>query len=360
MQLPSVPLSLAPERTIASLPWLVPVAATFLLTVHMSSRWRRRLAWVLLGAAVVSVALSAFQLIGGQASPLRPYQITNPNRAVGFFASANHLPTLILCALPFAGLLAGRAFKSRTAQAKGSGLTLAVAAALFLLVGIVVSGSAAGYGLLIPTALASFLVYKRAVSGQLSWVWAAAVGGLLLLFVAVGTAGPVGKEALAGKFSEHPTSRRTIWENSVSAAEDFFPVGSGLGTFSAVYRTYENPEQTGREFVNHAHNDYLELALELGAAGLLLVIAFLLWWVRATARAWRNEFHGVELARAGSVMVGILLLHSLVDYPLRTSALAAVFAMACAFLMQAPAPRVRSSSAGEASTGPGPRHLEAD
>jgi O-antigen ligase len=360
MGLPSVPLSLAPERTAASLLWLLPVAAMFLLTVHLSSRWRRRLSWVLLGTAVVSVALSAFQLIGGEASPLRPYQITNPNRAVGFFASANHLPTLILCALPFAGLLAGRAIKSRTAQAKGSGLTLALAAASFLLVGIVVSGSAAGYGLLVPTALASFLVYKRAVSGQLSWPWAAAIGGLLLVFIAVGTAGPVGKEALAGKFSEHPTSRSTIWENSLKATEDFFPVGSGLGTFSAVYRTYEDPARTGREYVNHAHNDYLEVVLELGIAGLLLVIAFLLWWLRATARAWRNEFHGVELARAGSVMVGLLLLHSVVDYPLRTSALAAVFAMACAFLMQAPAPPARSSSRSEADAGPGPRHLEAD
>ena len=354
---PSIPVSLAPERSIASLLSLLPPAAIFLLAVHLSGLWRRRLGWVLLLAAVASIILSAFQLIGGDGSPLRFYQITNPNRAVGFFASANHLPTLILCALPFTGLLAARALKSRNAQRKGGGLTIALGMGFFLVVGIAFSGSTAGYGLLLPALLGTILIYRRAAVGPLSRTWALGVGGLFLLFLAVALSGPLNQQVLSSKFSEHETSRATIWEGTVSAASDFLPVGSGLGTFIPVYRTYDDPGRANREYVNHAHNDYLEVALELGIAGLLLILGFLAWFLRRCVWAWRGDFYGADLARAGTVIIGILLLHSIVDYPLRTTALAALFGMASAFLI---APSARRSRSGDAaSEDESLRHLEA-
>jgi len=357
VDLPWLPVSLAPQRSASSLLSLLPPAALFLLVTQISGRWRRRLGWVVLSAASLSIALSAFQLLGGPQSPLRFYQITNPNRAVGFFSSANHLPTLILCALPFTGLLAARAIASRTTQGKGGGLTLSTSLALFLAVGIGFSGSVAGYGLFLPAALGTFLIYRRAVVGRLSASWAAAVAALFLVFVAIASAGPLNQQALSDKFSEHPTSRKSIWDTSTRAALKLSPVGSGLGTFSTIYRTFDDPGRASKEFVNHAHNDYLELVLELGVPGLLIILGFLLWWGRRSFRAWREDFRGADLARAASVIIGVLLLHSAVDYPLRTAALAAIFAMACAFLVAPPARRARAS-ANQANSGP--RHLEAD
>jgi O-antigen ligase len=171
--------------------------------------------------------------------------------------------------------------------------------------------------------------------------------------------GPLNQQTLSDKFSEHPTSRGTIWTNTERAVSEFMPVGSGLGSFGAVYRTFDNPQRTTNEYVNHAHNDYLELALELGLAGVLLITAFILWWFRRCWWAWREDFEGANMARCGSVITAVLLLHSVADYPLRTSALAAVFALGCAFLVP---PRTRERQAKETSepkTG-GLRHLEAD
>jgi O-antigen ligase len=319
---------------------------------------RRALAWLLLGFAAFSIILSAFQLIGGPGSALRFYAVTNPTRAVGFFASANHLPTLILCALPVAGILAAAAITSRSKQKKSGGLTVAVAAALFLAIGIAVSQSGAGYALFVPAALASFLIYRKASVGRVSRAWGIGVAVLFIGFVAVGVFGPLGKESLSDNFSEHPTSRSTIWEVTVKAATAFSPVGSGLGSFSGAYRTFDDPDRAGNQFVNHAHNDYLEIALELGVPGLLLVAAFLLWFGIRAVRVWSDDFRGATLGRLGSVIIAVVLIHSFVDYPLRTAAIQALFAMACAFLV--PPPNRRKQARDQTSEGSELRHLEAD
>ena len=47
----------------------------------------------------------------------------------------------------------------------------------------------------------------------------------------------------------------------------YSPLGSGLGTFEDIYRTQERPETVTNAFLNHAHNDYLELWLETGLVG---------------------------------------------------------------------------------------------
>src|SRR5260370_32164812 len=58
-------------------------------------------------------------------------------------------------------------------------------------------------------------------------------------------------------------ARRTI-----EAATAYMPLGSGMGTFVPVYATFERPEDTfGSAYVNHAHNDVLEVWLEAGVAG---------------------------------------------------------------------------------------------
>lgn len=117
------------------------------------------------------------------------------------------------------------------------------------------------------------------------------------------------------------------------AIGDFFPWGSGLGSFRSVYQLYEDPARVNDTYVRHAHNDYVELALETGLPGILLIVAFLAWWVRIASRAWRNVD---AYARAASIASGAILLHSLVDFPLRTPAISALFAMCLSLLVQRP------------------------
>jgi len=135
--------------------------------------------------------------------------------------------------------------------------------------------------------------------------------------------------------------RVAIVRNTISAAWAYTPFGSGLGTFVPVYQMFEKPSDIGVAFVNHAHNDLLELWLETGLPGLILLTIFVAWFVCRVIAVWRrpaglDEIRdmNIGLARACSIVLLLLLVHSLVDYPLRTYAMASVAAFACAVLVR--------------------------
>jgi O-antigen ligase len=355
---PFLPLSLAPLNSISSMLWLLPPSAMFLLAVHCDRRKRRRLAWTILTVAVISICWGAAQLLGGEGSNLRFYEVTNRGSPVGFFANANHQAAFLLCAIAFSGFLAAQTVsRAQERTRRQSSMFLAVATSVFLIFGTIIVGSMAGYGLLVISIGLTFLIYRRAVYGSLSLKWVVALTALLLIFVGTAVFGPVGDQVLADKFADQPTSRKVIWTNTAKLVPQYFPVGSGLGSFEDVYRTVDDRNRISKEYVNHAHNDYLEVSLELGLAGIALLIAFLLWWIERCRFVWGRDFEGASLGRAASVAIGILLAFTLVEYPLRTSALAALFSTAVALLLPSPNYTRDRSKKTNNRPGPGPRHL---
>jgi hypothetical protein len=76
----------------------------------------------------------------------------------------------------------------------------------------------------------------------------------------------------------------------------------------------------------------------------LLVLVFLSWWIAVSARAWRTV-ESSAFARAASIASAAMLVHSFVDFPLRTAAMAACFGMCMALLADSRAapPRERKS-----------------
>jgi O-antigen ligase len=93
-------------------------------------------------------------------------------------------------------------------------------------------------------------------------------------------------------------------------------------------------------YVNHAHNDLAELWLEAGWALPVVVLPLLAAFVFAGWEAWRGV-PGLSpamlgLRRAAWIALLLVLLHSLVDYPLRTTAHLAVFGMLASFLVSGP------------------------
>jgi O-antigen ligase len=147
---------------------------------------------------------------------------------------------------------------------------------------------------------------------------------------------PIGERSLGTSSSVQ--SREAINETTIRAIADFLPLGSGLGTFKPVYKLYEDHDRIVATVINHAHNDYAELALEMGAPGILLILLFLVWWTVAALRVWRFPDSG-PYARAASIASAALLVHSLVDFPLRTAALSTCFAVCLGLLVERRAPR---------------------
>jgi hypothetical protein len=120
------------------------------------------------------------------------------------------------------------------------------------------------------------------------------------------------------------------------AAQQFAPVGSGPGSFWFVFPQYED-FMSGNVIVNHAHNDYLELWLEMrwlfAVPAILLFLDFIKYGLRFIFKASLYEPDSLLLARAAWVGVLLLLLHSALDYPLRTTALSSMMAMFIALIV---------------------------
>jgi O-antigen ligase len=354
--LPWMPISLAPHRTLSSALWLLPAIAVLLGIVRLGNFKHSWLAWVLAIVTVLSVAVGALQIVGGDNSPWYLYEITNFGVTTGFFSNANHMATLLVSTVPFitALYLSARA-KDRSVQ-RSSGLFVILAGTLTVVfVGIAVNRSLAGVGLAVPVLAASVLMLlsrKRRLPG-----WSAAVVGLLALAsVAVVFSSPFGNNLTGQGAATAEDSRYTSFSKSLAATREFLPLGSGIGTFQSVYRTHEDPAGVGRFYMNHVHSDLIETALETGLAGLLLILLFLAWWARRAAAIWRDESPDY-FAQAAVVASAAILAHSLVDYPLRTAAIGALFAMCCA-LMAEPRARVRRAGAKPAENRA--RHLSAD
>ena len=161
--------------------------------------------------------------------------------------------------------------------------------------------------------------------------------GLALLLVAgvaaISTA-PVQSRFAGPEAQASVESRKERFSTTAQIAGDFAPVGSGLGSFSDAYKLYENPGEVTRTYVTHAHNDYLEIAAELGVPGVLLLLLFLAWWARAAVSPWRTASTDAY-ARAATIASAAILAHSFVDFPLRTAAISSLFA-ACIVLMVRP------------------------
>jgi O-antigen ligase len=354
--LPWLPLSLAPQRTISSALWLLPAIAVLLGIVRLGSFRASWLAWAIAAVTIVSVAIGALQIAGGDSSPWYFYEITNFGSTTGFFSNANHMATLLVSAIPFlAALYLSARSKGRSVQRSSALFVILAGALTVVLVGIAVNRSLAGLGLAVPVLGASLLMLlsrRRRIPA-----WSAAVIGLLTLgSVALVFSSPFGNNLTTVEARGSQESRYASFTLTAEAAKDYLPLGSGIGTFQEIYPGYEDPAAVTRFFMNHVHGDYIELALETGLPGLLLILLFLAWWTRRAVAVWRAE-ESDYFARAATVASAAILAHSIVDYPLRTAAISALLALCCA-LMAEPRARVRQRE-------PQPRekqarHLSAD
>lgn len=314
------PISLDPEATIDSLMSLLPFAAMLALTVRIIPQQPLYLVVTIVAVTVVSVFIGLTQRLFGEAFYFYPVHNTF---ATGPFANSNHMAALLLVAIPFVAALTSRWIASATSRSDRIGALVAGGAiGSVLLLGIVTNGSFAIL-LLGPPVLAasSLLAIPRGKirTGRLfvllSVIVTASVAVLIYTAIASANAGE----------DDTISARKDIWTQSLGPLKEHFPIGSGLGTFEPIYSATEDVGRVDSTYINHAHNDYLQIAIELGVPGILLILAFLIWWTRRVLNVWSDD-HPPPFSRAATISAAVLLAHSFVDYPLRTAALATLFA----------------------------------
>ncbi|MDP3803004.1 O-antigen ligase [Brevundimonas sp.] len=324
------PLSLAPDHTWRSALALTPPAAFFIAMLSLSQPQRETLVRFCIAGAIVGIVLGAAQLASG-GERLYPWATTDAGSVNGFFANRNHLASHLLIALPFAITLGAATLRRRNQRT--SALWFGALFAGLVVVALAAIRSRAGITLFAPVMMASLLA---------TWI-AAGRGrpgpGLLLVVGAVGAAltavAVLALPPILARFDTEgvPELRFERWPLVAETAQTYLPLGSGIGSFDPVYRSVEPLEELDGSFFNQAHNEYLETWLEAGWLGAGLILAFLVWYARRCWSAWKAPpSRERDLQRAASIGVGVLLLHSVGDYPLRTAALAVVFALCCGLL----------------------------
>ncbi len=343
-----MPISVSPYATWLSFLSLLPPMAIFLLTIQLSYGERRALSLGILAMGVVSVFVGLTQVAEGPASLLRFFIVTNDTEAVGFFANRNHFAALLYAVLLFAAVWAiDVGFKTGSWKDLKSFETTPILAltAILMIIVVIIAGEAmarsrAGLVLTIAALLAifalSFTDRRNASGAKVSKIILAATILAVILSMQFAV------YRILGRFATDPLENaRTVFaHNTITAAKTFMPFGSGSGTFVPVYQLFEQPSDTiANTYANHAHNDILELWLETGVLGPLLLCLFLIWLGFKTVKLWRwprgevSAFDGT-LARAATVVIALLLAHSVVDYPMRTEAIMAVFAVCCALMIE--------------------------
>jgi len=328
-----IPLSLTPVQTWNAALALVPPVAVFVtMLLNRDGPLARRAILLLLVFTLVNIGVGAIQLVSGDRR-FYPYESTQAGFITGLFANRNHFATLLLIAMPFAAAIAGQSAARRPEQLRAWVLLLGAAFAVAML-SLLAAQSRAGVLLFLPALALSIAVAWRAARLHRPKPVVLIVAGVLVaggLGVGATFLPPILDRYDAA--SGQTEARFQRWPTVVSASQTYLPVGSGVGSFDPVFRTIEPLDQLDSTFFNHAHNEYLEIWLETGWIGLVLVALLFVWWGRRSWDAWfRSREPDRSLRRAASVAILLMLAHSMVDYPLRTEALAVAFALAAAIL----------------------------
>lgn len=339
------PLSVSTNATWLAALSALPAIALFVAAVQLPRGERRRVVVAALGMGMVSVFVGLLQVAQGPQSSLRFYTFTNATEAVGFFANRNHFSALLYVLLVFATAWAVNAVGAfdiapwRRKFDRPIILPLALSAAMVVVLVAAQSyaRSRAGLGLTIIALLAGALLplggTHQAMRGSRKILFGATFLGVII-------AAQFSLYRMLQRFESDPLddARLPFAQNTFQAAKEYLPFGSGLGTFVPIYDATLRPADALLDrFANRAHNDFLEGWLELGFLGAALTGVFLLWLVMRAVHAWkRSELNALDalICRGATISILLLLAHSVVDYPLRTTALLCVFALCCALLVE--------------------------
>lgn len=319
------PFSLAPNRTFIAFLALLPPLAVLVLITSLGAAQRSRMLAVMVLLGLANFALGVVQLLsGGRVGNIfGGYGYVIPTHLYGTFAS--HAATglflvlalLALCGVPL--LRRGR-----------EGFFLHLVIAVPLVLGVVLTQSRSAIALLVvPAAFAAvrtIVTAYRSATGR--------VNPLLPVFLGLGALGIVGAASLivnnsrmaasVGRFDNLEDARPGIWEDTASAIDRYWPVGSGTGSFADVFQVDESLENIMPFRAGRAHNDYLELVLELGVTGAVILATWGLWlgW-----QAVRTQHPDREVHFAAVCGLAAIALQSLLDYPIRNEAILCVAAI---------------------------------
>jgi O-antigen ligase len=336
--------SLYPRGTLDALALGIAYALLFALVVS-TVRTEAEIHRLALSLVVIGFGMALFAILqqytwNGKIYWLRP--VTTGGSPTGPFVNRNHYAGYIEMLIPvamgytvasFAGVAARgdtawRRFVDRLTSAQGNQLVLLVFMTLVMSVSLILTLSRGG---IVSFATALILIGLVLLIGRATKRWVLLPGvlaALVLISLTWFGLGPVIDRVntlLHLPEDQSLLGRIAVWKDTTKIMEDYPYMGSGPGTFGAVYPAYKTvPDPV---FYEHAHNDYVQLMAETGIIGFGLsvgAVGTLFGFVIAGGRARRNPWSKGLLLGVVTGLAGILL-HGLYDFNFHIPANAFLF-----------------------------------
>lgn len=271
---------------------------------------------------VFGFALGFFGILQAVLSPTKIYGLYEALKPFGPFVNRHNFAAMMemTIAIPVGLLFAGAIPRDKR--------LIYLTAVGLMGVALVLSGSRGGLVSLISALLLiAFLAARARESGSVLLRF----GLVAALVVAIiGGAVLTGGESSLTRFSETAqsadvtTNRGEIWKVSMRIIGTHMPLGAGFGAFAAAYTPFD--PANGSERVEQAHNDYLQIAADAGVIGIILGV-FFIWQLFRSGIAnvgTENIFRrGVAIGALGGCFA--ILVHSLFDFVLHTTAISVCF-----------------------------------
>ena len=269
-------------------------------------------------AGVISALIGVLQVFAPWVFQVIPGDLVAPSsivgRAVGNLRQPNHLSSWLMWALI---ALVPLAEQRRLLTWDLPARVFAAMGALMIL-GVVLTASRTGVlGIVL---LALWGLVDRRLQRPVRWaLWAAPVLYVLFWFLlslwAQTTQHTFGGEARLAE-ADLSASRFGIWSNTWAMVMQQPWTGVGMGQYNFAWTLTPFPGRP-TAFFDHSHNLPLQLLVELGLPLGLLVLGLLLASLALAAkRAWQVEGESASHGRAAVVMLLLIGLHSLLEYPL--------------------------------------------
>jgi O-antigen ligase len=349
----SLQLSLTPDATWAALLSSVPVIALFCVALTATKKTIKSLLMVILLGATVQVILSVFQLAFG-ADSFFYFDLKVGGSVVGSFANRNHLANFLVIALPICIYI----FFDQSKKKKTNRLTSDVRSRKQIILPFLVFLGFAYLLILLATLSRGGLISGFIALGISICAYLLALGGkasvkqrfvyltLASIFVALATLAS-GIEGIQSRLGERLLTdaevRNTIASATLNAAWEFWPWGSGVGSFEAVFPRFQPPINLGSlAYIEYAHNDYAQILMELGVAGMTLMTAVIVLLIHQIIsfidiyRAEKRLPSNVVMQCFCGISLVAFLLHCWVEFNMHIPALAMTAAFLGGVFLRAP------------------------
>ena len=299
-----------------------------------SSRSRRHLVVGLIVLGLFEAFYGLVQYLTGWQQIFGYVKRYDLQEATGTYINRNHYAGLLEMLFPLSLALAFYELwklhtKKRTEESNFHRIAIWLSIAVVLFAGLVYSRSRMGIAAASISVLVMLtLAWTSKAYGRTALVVCAAFLVLSIGIIAwIGAASVVERFQDAGQeYAAEDHTRVSIWRGTLRLIGEHPWFGTGFGTFPIAYTVVQTTFLD--KFVNHAHNDYLELASDLGIPAAFGITAPIVWILVRTARAFRDTGRNMDkffaLGCVGSIVA--ILLHSLSDFNLYIPANALVFA----------------------------------